>query len=207
MDYFGTDFIISSTIWLCVVIAFVFTFRRQIKKFFYKSSLFDIFLTKLKTYLKETYPKIKFDFSIIEETKEEPNPETRKYLIVDNIISQFLSIKLNDIHPKPISKNLQWSDYTFNCEPNKDKLPKDWIQRKNALLARDNKICIRCSKPLTLETSDIHMLRSLEKGGKYYLENLITVCKDCKKILSNDPKKLNFLDIKDDLYEIVKETL
>lgn len=207
MTFFGLDFVISSLIWLCAVLVFVFTFRHQLKKIFYKKSPFDIFLSKLKTYLKENYPEIEFDYSIIEDSKTEANPETRKYLITDNIINQFISLKLTDIHPKPIPKDLQWPEYTFNCEPNRDKLPGDWVQRKNALLARDDKRCTRCSKPLTLDRCDIHMLRALEKGGKYYLENLIPVCKDCKKVLANDPKKLNYLDIKEDLHDIVKKSL
>ena len=48
------------------------------------------------------------------------------------------------------------------------------------------------------------MLLSLEKGGKYQLENLVPICKDCKKILDHDTKNLNFLKIKDDLYEILE---
>lgn len=206
MGHFGNDFIISSLIWLCVVLVFVFTFRHQLKKLFYKKTPFDV-LSKLKIYLEETYPKITFDFSIIETSKKEPNPDTRKYLIVDNIIDQYLRLRIdNKPTPKPISKNLQWQSYTFNCEPNRDKLPPDWLQRKNALLTRDNHSCFRCAKSLTIETSDIHMLRSLEQGGKYYLENLVPVCKDCKRVLSKDPKKQNHLDIKDDLQAIVKNS-
>jgi len=48
------------------------------------------------------------------------------------------------------------------------------------------------------------MIRSLEDGGKYYLENLIPVCKDCEKILSKNSKKMKYLNIKDDLYSLVK---
>jgi hypothetical protein len=205
MGHFGSDFIISSLIWLCIVLLFVFTFRHQLKKLFYKKTPFDIFLNKLKNYLEKNYPKINFDFSIIETSKKEENPDTRKYLIIDNIIDQYLALKIeNKPSPKPISKNLQWQSYTFNCEPNRDKLPPDWIQRKNALLIRENGVCFRCNKHITIETSDIHMLRSLDQGGKYYLENLVPVCKDCKRVLSKDPKKLNHLDIKDDLQAIAK---
>ena len=207
MAFLGNDFIISSLIWLCVVIAFVFTFRHQLKRLFYKKSSFDIFISKVKTYLKETFPKITFDFSIIETSKKEPNPNTRKFLIIDNIVEQFLALRIdNKPTPKPISKNLQWQSYTFNCEPNRDKLPPDWLQRKNALLLRDNKICYRCGRHITIETCDIHMLRSLDQGGKYYLENLVPVCKDCKRVLSKDPKKQNHLDIKDDLQAIVRNS-
>ena len=105
--------------------------------------------------------------------------------------------------PKPISKELQWGSYTFNCEPNKDKLPKDWMQRKSALLIRDKKKCFRCSKKLDINSVHVHMIRALEEGGKYYLENLLPVCRDCEKILT---KRVKSLDIKDQLYDLVKES-
>lgn len=206
MAFLGTDYIVSSIIWLILIVAFVFTFRNHLKKLFYKKTTFDTFISKLKTYLEKTYPNTSFDFSIIDQSKKEQNPDTRKYLIVDNIIEQFIAKKLPPLNPKPISKDLQWSNYTFNCEPVRDKLPNDWMQRKNALLVRDNKSCQRCGKKLELDFCDIHLIKSVKEGGKYYFENLILVCKDCKKILLNDPKKLNFLEIKDDLYEIVKES-
>lgn len=206
MAFLGTDYIVSSLIWLTLIIAFIFTFKEQIKKIIYKKTTFDKFLSKLKTYLNQTYPNTTFDFSIIETSTTQENPDTRKYLIADNIVEQFIAIKLPPLNPKPISKDLQWSSYTFNCEPIKDKLPKDWIQRKNALLIRDQKTCQRCGKKLELDSCDIYMIKPLEKGGKYYFENLILVCKDCKKILSNDPKKLNYLQIKDHLYDIVKQS-
>ena len=49
------------------------------------------------------------------------------------------------------------------------------------------------------------MLRSLNDGGKYYLENLIPVCRDCKKVLENDPKKSKSLKIKEDLEDLVEK--
>jgi 5-methylcytosine-specific restriction endonuclease McrA len=78
------------------------------------------------------------------------------------------------------------------------------MQRKNALLIRDNKKCFRCSKHIDINHTNIYMIRSLKDGGKYYLENLIPVCKDCEKILSKNSKKMNYLDIKENLYNLVK---
>jgi hypothetical protein len=200
--FLGLDFIISSIIWLLVVVLFAFVFRKQLKKFFYKDISFDVFYKNLNSYLSETYPDIKFDFSIIETTKSEPNPNARKYLILDDIINQHTSLKLDSSkYPTDSSQNLQWSSYIFNSEPNRDKIPKDWVKRKNALLIRDNKKCFRCSAKVDLNSIQIHMIRSLENGGKYFLENLIPVCKDCDKILN---KKIKHLDIKENLYTLVK---
>ena len=202
MAFLGLDFIVSSLIWLLVVILFAFIFRRHLKKFFYKDVSFDIFYKNLKSYLSETYPEVKFDLSIIETSKSEPNPNARKYLILDDIINQYISLKLDSSkYPKTSPQNLQWSSYIFNSEPNRDKLPTDWVQRKNALLIRDNKRCFRCSIHIDINSIQIHMIRSLEKGGKYFLENLIPVCKDCDKILN---KKIKHLEIKENLYALVK---
>lgn len=49
------------------------------------------------------------------------------------------------------------------------------------------------------------MIHSLKQGGKYYLENLIPVCKDCHKILSKDPSKMKHIKLKEDLEDIAKE--
>jgi hypothetical protein len=205
MAFLGSDFIISSLIWLCVISIFVFAFRKHIAKLFYKQSSLDIFLKNLKKFLNERYPSVIFDFEIIELSKSEQNPNSRKYLILDNIIDQYIKLPLdNSRYPTSTPQNLQWGSYTFNCEPNRDKLPSDWGQRKNALIIRENKKCFRCNKHIDINSSDIHMIRALSNGGKYHLENLLPVCKDCARILSKDSKKMHHLDIKDDLYELVK---
>jgi len=200
--FLGLDFIVSSLIWLLVVILFVFIFRKHLKKFFYKDVYFDVFYKNLKDFLVENYPQTEFNFSIIETSKSEPNPNARKYLILDDIINQYISLKLDSSkYPKTSPQNLQWSSYIFNSEPNRDKLPTDWVQRKNALLIRDEKRCFRCSTKIDLNTIQIHMIRTLENGGKYFLENLIPICKDCDKIVN---KKIKHLDIKENLYTLVK---
>lgn len=208
MMYLGWDFVISSLLWLTAIGLFLYFFRKQIFRFFYGATGFSDFISQLKIYLEKNYPGIKFDYAIIELSKSEQNPQSRKYLIVDDIISQYMKLKLDSSkYPQATPKELHWGSYVFESEPNRDKLPKDWMKRKNALLLRDNHRCFRCTKPLTINTVDIHMIRSLKEGGKYFLENLIPVCKDCEKVLSKDSKKLNHLDIKEDLYDIVKSHL
>jgi len=208
MYFLGTDYIVSSLLWLTLVAIFVFTFRKPIMKLLYKKATLDLFISKLKIYLEKTYPDIKFDYSIVDHSKSEPNPELRKYSIVDNIIDQFKRIELNTSkYPKNTPKELHWGSYMFNCEPNKDKLPKDWMQRKNALFVRDHRKCFRCSTYVDIHTMHPKMIRSLKDGGKYYLENLIPLCSDCDKLLSDDNKKKHgFLNIKDKLYQIVESS-
>jgi hypothetical protein len=207
MYFLGWDFIISSLIWLSLIAGTLYIFREPIKKYIYGKSDFDVFIHRVKEYLSTTYPKVKFDFTVIANSKSEPNPDARKYMIVDNMVEQYMALGMDKSkYPKPISKDQQWSSYTFNCEPNRDKLPKDWNQRKSALVVRDHKKCFRCSKKVDLNSVQVHMIVPLSKGGKYYLENLLPVCRDCDKVLSKDPKRLNYLDIKDDLNDIIKSS-
>ena len=207
MVYLGYDFIISSLLWLFGIAIFVFTFRKQILKIIYPHITFDLFISKLKIYLDKTYPLIKFDLSVIEQSNDDKNKDSRTYTIIDSILKQYRSLKVEQSKiPQSTPQSLQWSGYVFNCEPNKDKLPPDWIKRKNALIIRDHKQCSRCSKTVTLNNIKIHMIRSIKNGGKYHLENLIAVCKDCKVILDNDVKKIHQLDIKNDLNLIVQES-
>ncbi|MEA3315151.1 MAG: HNH endonuclease signature motif containing protein [Campylobacterota bacterium] len=206
MYFFGSEFIISSLLWLFAVAIFIFLFKEQIKKFFYRDSPFELFVVKLKSYLEKTYPDISFDYSIIKKTKSEPNPDARMYIVIEHIIEEYFSLFLDESkYPNTTPQNLQWGSYVFNCEPNKNKLPNDWGQRKQALLLRDGKKCFRCSKHLDIDTVQIHMIKSLSENGKYNLENLIPICKDCEHVLKNE--KTKHLDIKEDLEDIVKESI
>lgn len=207
MYFLGTDYVVSSIVWLTIIFSLVFTFRKPIMQLLYPQTSLDLFIAKLKHYLKENYPERKFDLSIIEASKIEKNPDARKYIIIGDILEQYKKIKLDkNSFPQSTPTSLRWDGYVFNCEPDRDKLPPDWVKRKNALIIRDHKKCIRCSKKVTLSTISIHLIRPISNGGKYYLENLISVCKDCEKILSNDPKKIANLHIKDDLDNIVEQS-
>ncbi|PIF04204.1 MAG: hypothetical protein CSA86_02465 [Arcobacter sp.] len=207
MYFLGTDYIISSLLWLLAISIFVYTVKKQIMKLFYPKTTLDLFISKLKIFLVKKYPDIAFDYTIIKLSATEKNPELRKYMIVDDIIDQFKRITINTSkYPKSTPKKLQWSSYIFNSEPIKNKLPKDWIQRKNALCLRDNRKCFRCSTSVDMNNVYPKMIKPLENGGKYYLENLIPLCSDCDKILNNDPKKNSFLNIKDNLYDIVENS-
>jgi 5-methylcytosine-specific restriction endonuclease McrA len=207
MYFLGTDYVVSSIIWLTLVGTFVFAFRKKIFKRFYEDEPFDEFIYQLKLYLEKNYPKLKYDLSIIEVSESEPNPLTRKLMIISDILNQFNNLKIDksklpNITPPELH---QWDSYVFHCEPHKQKLPPDWAKRKNALLTRDQRKCFRCTKAVDINSVDIHMLRSLNDGGKYYLENLIPVCRDCKKVLENDPKSSKSLNIKDDLEDLVEK--
>ncbi len=203
MHFLGLDFIFFSLVLLLGIAIFIYAFRKYIARLLYKKRSFDILSKTLHDYLKKTYPKIKFDYSVIKQSESELNPEARKSIIFDDIIKQYKDIAMNRTHyPTGTPLYLQWSSYVFNCEPNRNKLPPDWGQRKKALLQRDQNSCFRCSKKITLGTVTIHMIHSLKAGGKYNLENLVPICRDCDKIINSDNKKTINLTIRDELYQI-----
>lgn len=208
MYFLGTDYIVSSLLWLTLIAVLVFTFRKHLFKHYYPNTSFDLFLSKLKTYLEKNYPLIKYDFTIIKTSESERNPELRKSIIISNIIDQYRVLKL-DKSKLPLSTPSElhsWTGYVFNCEPNRDKLPPDWGKRKNAILLRDKAKCLRCSKHITINTVAVHMIRTLKDGGKYHLENLFSVCKDCEIILTKNTKKMTQLAIIHDLNEIAEKS-
>ena len=207
MNFLGTDFIISSILWLIIVFSFMFFFRKKIFRFIYKQTDFDKFLLILKNHLKETYPQIEFDFSYLDSIKNEPNPDVKKYGLIDNIINQYFDLQLSIKKLPTTPTNQLWSSYAFNSKPNKNKLPEDWLQRKSVLFQRDNKTCQRCFKKLNSKDADIFMIKPLDQNGQYYFENLILLCQDCTKIENHKRDKttnIKYLNIKEELYSLVK---
>ncbi len=207
-NFLGADFSILSSMMLIAMFAFVFTFRKKIFFFIYKETDMELFLRQLDEKLKITYPKIKFDFKYLDKIKDEPNPDTKKYSLIDNIINQYEALDFNPKNSdKSISSNMLWSSYAFNSKNFKNRLPEDWLLRKNLIYERDEKTCQKCSKKLQLKDSDILFVKPLEKGGDFYLENMILVCNDCAKIEKyklDKTQSVKFLEIREDLYSLVK---
>lgn len=63
--------------------------------------------------------------------------------------------------------------------------PKDWNDRRNKVLKRDNHSCQNCGYPDGFKRRSrelhIHHIKSLALGGTNSLENLITLCHICHK--------------------------
>lgn len=207
MHFLGSDFIISSILWLLVIFIFMFIFRKHIFKFYYKESDLDKFLIILEQYLKKTYPKLNLNFHFLKTLENEPNPDAVKYALLDNIINQYISLDFNPSSTKAIPSNKLWGSYAFNSQPDNNKLPDDWQQRKALVFERDEKICQRCSKKITIKDADIIIIIPIQKGGQYYFENLLLLCTDCIKIENNkrdNSKNIKYLNIKNELYSLVK---
>lgn len=77
----GLDYIISSSIIIAAIIP-IYVYRKNIFSFAYKTDGFTDFVKELKNYLKRTYPKFTFDFSIIGKTTDQQDVRVRQSLIV-----------------------------------------------------------------------------------------------------------------------------
>ncbi len=202
MAFLGTDFIISSTILIVVLFLLLYIFRKKIFKVLYKEIDFNSFIKHIKEYLNTNYPKINFNYKIIDLSSNEQNPHTRCYIVVDNLVDQFINANIDtNFTPHAISQNQLWDSYTFNAKPIGTKLPDDWAKRKMVVAQRDHNICQRCGHHTKPETTHLFLLKSIKDGGQFYLENLIIICKDCQKITTK--KDLKYLDIKDELNAFV----
>ncbi len=203
MAFLGKDFIVSSIILIIVIFTLLYIFRKKVFKSHYKETDFDLFVKHVKEYLKTNHPKIKFNYKIIESSASEPNPQTRCYTIIDNLVDQFINADIDiSLTPRAISQSQLWDSYTFNAKPIGTKLPDDWTKRKMVVLQRDHNICQRCGFVTKPENAHLFLLQSIKEGGQFYLENLIIICKDCQRVTTK--KDLKYLNIKDELANFIK---
>jgi len=195
----GLDFAITGFVLVLLLVPF-YIYRKELYSFFYSKSDFEIFIQEVQKYLKSTHPKINFNFSMIQKTKQQKNPKTRQILIIEDIVTQFTnsSIEIPN-YTNPVDKDWLWESYQQNSKPYKNKLPKDWSRRKDIVFKRDKNCCQRCGQKIEFDTSQIMLLKPVKEGGGYNVENLILLCNDCYRVLnSNDlsktAKSLNIMD-------------
>lgn len=194
----GTEFVIYSLIALSSLLP-LYIYRQGIFKFLYKPSNFKAFISEVKKYLNTNHPHIKLDYSIVEKTLNEKNPKTRQILVIENLLTQFCEFDMSLVTQSSIEKSLLWQTYEIDSTPIKDKLPKDWLRRKDTVWKRDNCQCKRCGIKLSMNDTHVYLLKEIKNGGTYHFENLLSTCIDCYRILnSNDlgkiVKSLNITD-------------
>ena len=152
------------------------------------------------------YPKINIDYSsIIEKTKNELNLEIRETLIVEDVVKQFFNFEYYKKTQNTIPKEKIWVNYEEKSISN-PKYPNDWPLRKETAWLRDNKCCNRCGITLDLKDTHTNFVKEIKDGGGYNLENIITLCTDCNKIInSKNPKStISSLVLSDKLMFFVK---
>jgi 5-methylcytosine-specific restriction endonuclease McrA len=182
--------------WASLLIACLiplYIFKNKIFKSSFRNANFDLFLKDLRIHLKQHHPKINFDFSIVNRTKDEPDLKVRETIIVENIVEQYFFSKYEKKTQKPLPKDKLWSGYEEKSQSN-SKYPSDWIQRKDLVWQRDNKCCDRCGdKIIQIRNAYTQFVKEINNGGGYNAENIILVCQDCNQILnSTNPKNTIF---------------
>jgi len=162
----------------------------------------DFFINEIKIYIKNTYPNIVIDYGKIKSLKNDTQLLARDILIIEEIILQFASQKIEMHSNIFIPKEQLWSSYEELSIPIKGKLPKDFLQRKEIVFRKQGGACARCGQKITFSNAMSYLFKSLEEKGTYHFENICVVCSDCNKILTTSQehsKIISSLNIYDHL--------
>lgn len=204
MNLGANSLIIASLLIACLILLYIY--REKIFSVKYKNNdEFSLFLKDLEFYMQKNHPKINLEYSIVEKTKNELNITIRETLVVEDIIKQFFNFNYLKKSQDSIPKEKLWVNYEEKSTSN-SKYPSDWSLRKEASWKRDNKCCNRCGNTIELKDSHTNFVKEIKNGGGYNLENIITLCMDCNKILnSTNPKNtISSLLLSDKLMSFVK---
>lgn len=181
------EFVIYSSIIIACLIP-LYVYRKKVFKFIYKTGDISLFVNDLKIHMQKEHPKIKFDYSIIDKTKNEKDIRIRETLIVEDIINQFFSYEYTKKTQSDIDREKHWPGYVEKSKTN-DKYPNDWPLRKSFVFKRDNGRCNRCGHQLSIDNMITSFVKDIQNGGGYNFENIVSLCSDCNRILnSKDPK-------------------
>ncbi|WP_419769347.1 MAG: HNH endonuclease [Candidatus Marinarcus sp.] len=194
------EFVFSALILIACLIP-LYLKRKQIKQYFTQKSDTKDLVKEIKIYFQTVHPLINLDYAIVEKTRNEQNSDVRDIEIIEDLVSQYAHADIKIETPTGVNKDSLWGTYDILCIPQKDKLPKDLAMRKELVFKRDHAKCKRCGKSITLNNSYLHFLRNIAEGGTYHVENLVTVCSDCNKILksTNLAKTIDTLEAFDHL--------
>ena len=170
-----------------------------------KLDKFQLFLDLVNSYLKREYPNINFDLSLYENNEEEDNLKVQKAMLIDEVIRQFADFKWEKRTQKSVKKDLIWSGYGINSQPNK-KIPQDFLRRKELVFFREQGTCNRCGNVMDkIQKSSIILAQESDENGGYNIENLILLCSSCYNLTQNQDKSFSEipLRIRDDLYDLI----
>ena len=170
-----------------------------------KLDKFQLFLDLVNSYLKREYPSINFDLSFYKDKKEEDNLKVQKATLIAEVIRQFADFHWEKKTQKSVKKEILWSGYGVNSQPNK-KIPQDFLRRKELVFFRDDGICNRCGNIMDkIQKSSIILAQGSGENGGYNIENLILLCSSCYNLTQNKDKSFSEipLRIRDDLYDLI----
>ena len=140
--------ILAGLLTVCLIPLYIY--RQKVFTFSYKKGPIEFFVKDLKLYLHNEHPRIHFDYSIIEKTKNEKDIRIRETLIVENIINQFFYYEYEKKTQKGIQREKLWTSYEEKSYTN-PKTPSDWKERRDLAWQRDKSKCNRCRTTLKLE--------------------------------------------------------
>lgn len=175
----------------------LYIYRKQIYKRFTKKGNINIFIKELDSYLSYNYPKIEFDFKIVDKIKEEENFRLKEILIVEDLVKQFAYYEYELNTQASIPKEKLWNNYDQNSRLLKDnKFPIDWPQRKEAAWIRDNGKCNRCGTKVSLIDANPLLAKQMKNGGGFNLENIVILCNDCSRVIRSENLEKTRKDLK-----------
>ena len=192
----------SSLLIACLIPLYIY--RQKVFPFVYKTGNLEIFLRDLKIHMQNNHPKIDFDYSIVQKTKNEKDIRIRQTLIVEDIINQFYNFEYEKNTQKGVAREKIWTGYDEKSYSN-PKTPSDWQERRNLAWQRDKNCCNRCGTKIKIKDVFTTFAKDIEEGGGYNFENIIILCSDCNKVLnSNNPRStIAALNLNDTLMKYV----
>lgn len=198
------EFIIFSSILIGAIIP-LYIYRQKIFSFAYKTGSMEIFIRDVKLHLKKDHPKINFDYSIIEKTSDEKDIRVRQTIIVEDLVSQYFTYDYLKVTQGTIAKDKLWTNYEEKSKSNA-KTPSDWSQRRELAWNRDHEKCNRCGTKSKLNDSMNIFVKDISDGGGYNVENIITLCSDCYRIINskNHANTMATLNLHDKLMVFVE---
>ncbi|MDD3056589.1 MAG: HNH endonuclease signature motif containing protein [Aliarcobacter sp.] len=196
--------IFSSLIIACLLLLYIY--KEKIFKIKSKDNeAFSLFLKDLKFYMLQHHPKIDIDYRIVEKTKNEEDMELRQTLIIESVIKQFFNFPYQNETQASIPREKLWINYEEKSKSN-PKYPSDWALRKEFAWKRDNKNCNRCGNEINIDEAYTSFVKEINDGGGYNLENIMTLCVNCNKIVNskNPNTTISSLDLNDKLMNFIK---
>lgn len=174
---------------ILIITLFVYLFRKRLFKPTVQKKSIQSFKTELKIFLKNSFPNITFDYDIFQKVNVEKDSRTRQVLIAEDIALQFATFDFALTTQSSIGNDLLWSTYEYDVTPAKNKAPKNLQKIKEFSFKRDNKSCVRCGRSLRMEHAQLGFVKSIQDGGTYHFENVMTLCVDCNRVLNANNTK------------------
>lgn len=199
----GIDFIISTSLLLLVLVP-VYYYKEELKGLLKINKNFSTFTNSIEFFMYKRYPKIKIDYSIFNNSNKEQDLESRELLVIEDILKQFYKYEYKKRLKVRLTNDPLWKNYKENSRPS-SVYPIDWSRRREKSWQLQKCRCERCGKPIKLSNSYTVFVIPLAEGGTYAVENLSTICEDCKTISTSNNLKsvLPELEIYEELRKLI----